>query len=372
MIDLINFINISVSQTPVGLGEVNINNVALFTDDDPISAYFDTYGAYVSAAAVGAAFGTGTETYQQAQALFSQQPNILQGGGNLIIIPFEDGSETIAEAIERTKDTVFYCGVISTRYPSSGDMPDAADDIQAFGDKILILPSTTVGDIAGAFTTIKNASDFATRCLYCSTSALDARLYAAAYAGRFFSTNFDASNGCQTMNLKSLITIDPDEGIDQTIFLNCQTAGVDIYVSVAGISSNVSNGTNRFADQVLNMMWLVSALKVAGFNALRQVGGKVPQTEAGVSVLKGAYRGVCERGLVNGYMAAGTWTSSETFGDQENMLASIAQRGYYIYSIPVSQQSNVDREARQAPLIQIAIKEAGAIHSSEVIVAINP
>jgi hypothetical protein len=87
--------------------------------------------------------------------------------------------------------------------------------------------------------------------------------------------------------------------------------------------------------------------------------------------LKNAYRAICEQAVVNQYAAPGTWNSSTTFGTQDDFLANIEQRGYYIYSAPVARQSQAAREARQAPLVQIAIKEAGAIHSSDVIVFVN-
>ena len=87
-IEISNVINISVQQAPVGLGDYNINNLALFTTDQFLSnADGDLYRVYVSAQDVGVDFGTETETYQQAVAVFSQQPNILTGNGSLIIFP---------------------------------------------------------------------------------------------------------------------------------------------------------------------------------------------------------------------------------------------------------------------------------------------
>ena len=116
---------------------------------------------------------------------------------------------------------------------------------------------------------------------------------------------------------------------------------------------------------------MVTQLQVAGFNALATVGTKIPQTEPGMSLLKGAYRRVIEQALTNGYIAPGAWNSAEWFGSQDDMLANILQRGYYIYSQPVNLQLQADRELRKAPLIQIAIKQAGAIHSTSVVVSIN-
>lgn len=373
MLPITEVINISVSETPVGLGAFNVNNVAYFTTSQFLSnPDSDVWRAYVSAAAVGVDFGTNTETYSQAVAFFSQVPNVLNGGGELIIFP-QVASESLATAIARVVDDVFFVGIISDFYPTISSGGKAlADAVQALQNKILMLPSATYSDVAGAFTAIQAGGDYNTRCLFYATSALDARLFAAAYAGKGFSTNFAQFNGTQTMNLKQLATIDPDESITQTEYDACKTAGVDIYTDIAGFSCVISNGANQYFDEVYNLVWFVASLQVAGFNALATVGGKVPQTEPGVSVLKSAYRTICDQAVNNAYAAPGTWTSSETFGNQTDFLANIQQKGYYIYSTPVGQQSTADRVARKAPLIQIALKEAGAIQSSSVIVQINP
>ena len=372
MLDIVNVIDVSVSITPQGLGNYNINNLALFTSETPInSGLVGTYGAYVSPAAVAADWGTGSEAYAQALAVFSQQPNILAGGGNLLIFPMT-GGETLAQAITRCIPLVFFCGIISNDYPASGNMKALADQVQAYGDKILFLPSATSSDIAGAFTTIKGAGDYATRCLFYSTTASDARLFAAATAGRGFSVDFSGSNTAITMNLKQLATISPDEGITQTIYGNCHTAGVDVYTDFAGISAYVSNGANKYFDEVYNLIWFVSQIKVSGFNALLQAGNKIPQTEPGMSYLKSVYRSICDQAVNNGYVAPGSWNSAEWFGNQADMINNILQKGYYIYSQPVNQQAQSARINRQAPLVQIAVKEAGAVHSTSIVVNINP
>lgn len=373
MINLSNVINITVETAPVGLGAYNVNNVALITSDDFLSnPDSDVWRAYASAAAVGVDFGTSTETYQQAVAFFSQNPSAINGGGNLIIAPIKSPDVTFMDTLARIKDLVFFVGVITTTPGTNTSWKGYADTIQGYGDKILLLGSNASGDIAGAFTDILNAKDTNTRCLFYSVSALDARLFAAAYAGRGFSTDFAGSNTVETMNLKQLATIDPDEGVTQTIYNQCATAGVDCYADIASFAGVISNGANKYFDEVYCLIWLVSALKVAGFNALAQTGTKVPQTEAGVSVLKSAYRSVCNQAVVNGFAAPGAWTlPSEVFGNQQDFYYNIAQLGFYLYSQPVNQQSSSDRAARKAPLIQIALKESGAIQESDVVVFVN-
>lgn len=372
MVDLLNLVQVNVLQAAIGLGSFNANNVALFTSDQFIAnSGNDVYRSYTSLTAVGADFGTGTETYQQANAVFSQQPNILAGGGILIIFPLVGGTEALGTAITRVASKIFYNAIISTNYPAKGSMKVLADQVQGLG-KIMMLPTNDTTVIAADFTDIKNAGDKNTRCILNTVDALTARLTAAAYAGRGFSTDFTGSLTAITMNAKQLITILPDEGITQTLLGQCQAAGVDVYADIGGIPAVLSSGANGFFDQVYNLSWFVNQLQINGANALVQLGTKIPQTESGVSVLKSAYRQVCEQGLANGYIAPGEWTAADTFGVQGDFLNNIRQRGYYIYYTPVNQQVASDRDARKAPLFQIAIKEAGAVHSSIVNVFVNP
>jgi hypothetical protein len=118
-------------------------------------------------------------------------------------------------------------------------------------------------------------------------------------------------------------------------------------------------------------MWLSVALQIAGANCLTSTGTKIPQTETGMSTLKNAYKQVMKQAVTNGFLAPGTWTSPDYFGDQTDFLRNITEVGYYEYSLPISQQSTSDRNARIAPLVQIACKTSGAIHSSDVLVEVN-
>lgn len=451
MLDITNVIDVAVNETPAGLNDYLVNNCLMVTTDAFLSnPNSDTWRSYVDSSSVGVDFGTGTETYAQAVAFFSQQPNPLNGNGELIIAPYLQGAistvsitaggtgytvgdiltlasgtggkvtvatvsagvvtavtvttpgsgyttgaghattaspaggtgctinvtaivqESLVNATLRIDALVFFVGVISTAYPVSGSMKAASDSFQAMSKKILILPSTTYSDIAGAFTTIKSAGNDHTRCIYHATSALEARLMAAAYLSVLASPNFDAVNSTLTMNLKQLITIDPDLTITQTIADAALAAGVDIYPSIAGLGKIKSSSANNDADVVIGIIWFVSQLQVNGFNALAQTNTKVPQTEPGVSVLKTAYRNVCEQSVNNAFVAPGKWTSPDTFGNQLDFLANIQNVGYYIYSQPVSQQSAEDRAAHKAPIIQIAIKLAGWIGKSNVILNVNP
>lgn len=372
-LQLTNVINISVAAAGAGIGEYNTSNLGLFTRDAAGGGFGALgYKLYIEPTEVGVDFGTGSATYKMALAIFSQKPNILAGGGVLVIMPYLL-AETTQDAIVRTKDLVQYFGVIEAEIAIQADMLAVAAVIQAL-NKIYFTVSKTAADIApaGKLDLLRSGNFSQSRGLYYgSTLAVDALIMAASYAGRALSVDFTGSNTTITMHLKDLAGVQPDPSMTQTLLGQAQAAGADVYVSLQGVAKTFCSGANDFYDQVYNLQWLVGALQVAGFNFLAQSSTKTPQTEDGVRALKSAYRAVCEQAVVNQYSAPGEWNSPVTFGNQADLLANVRQKGYYIFSAPVSQQSPAVRATRAAPLIQIAIKEAGAIHKSSVIVNVN-
>lgn len=373
-LDISNVVTISLSAAPTGLGEYNVNNLAIFTNETPEDTFGDLgYKIYLSPKEVATDFGTTSITYQMALNVFAQTPNILNGNGYLVVIPFASSSETLSAAVTRAESLVQFFGILSTKDYSAEEVSAAAAVVQTM-NKLLFVVSNSATDIAsgGSFAKIAEAKQTHTRCLaYLSTTTLPAKLMAAAYAGRALSTNFSGTNTTGTMHLKDLANVTADPAMTQTQLNLCQSCGADVYVNIAGVPKVFTSGANSFFDQVYNLGWFVGALEVAGFNALATTSTKVPQTEQGMTILKGAYRLVCDQGVRNGYIAPGAWNSADRFGDVEAMMRNIEEIGYYLYSLPVNLQSQAERETRVAPLIQIAAKEAGAIHKTNVLIYIN-
>jgi len=485
-----NIINVSITNTPLGINEKNVNSLILFTTDVPVNpGLFGVSQTYISSSQVAEDWASGSDTVKMANAIFAQSPNIRSGNGTLTIAPLlssvsaTSGSvttpnisanlatlqgvtngdikftingtvynllglnftgatsladiagiiqsklpygvvtstattiafsskkvgtgstvviaagtggtgvsligstylntaagttvsganstgETLLAAVIRTEGSLSYTGVISNL-----DLEDAAIVTNSAGiqarDMIYFQHAGSQDDIAGIATTIKNSGNDKTRILVYSLGSDAANLMKAAYAGRALSVNFSGSNTSQTMHLKQLATITPDPNMTQTLYQAAATAGADIYVSIDGVPCVISNGANDFFDNVYADLALKFALQAAGFNYLRQTNTKVPQTEPGMNGLKNAYIQVMDRFVRNASFAPGFWTSSEKFGDPELFDENITNRGYYVYSLPVAQQSSSERDERKAPLIQIAAKRAGAIHTSDVQVNIN-
>lgn len=371
-LSIANVVQISVANPPAGLAAYKINNLALFTKEAPIVAIVD-YAIYLDPQSVGVDWGVGSEAYAQAVAIFSQSPNILDGGGALIIVPMA-GGDTLTTTLAAMQKKIFFGGVIYGGYaPVDGELTAAATAFQAA--QVMLFASqylTASMNGGGVFQLISAALQTYTRMLLYTVGATQARLMAAAYASRAMSVNFEGSNTTITMHLKDLVGIIPDPGIDQTILNTASTIGVDLYTYIGPLAKVWSSGGNTFYDQVYGTLWLIFSLRVAGFNALAQSPTKVPQTEPGMSLLRNAYATVLQQAVTNGFSAPGAWNSPQLFGNPDDLRASVLQRGFYIYSAPVNLQSQTARAARQAPLIQIALKLAGAIHSTSVIVYINP
>lgn len=480
-LELTNIVDISVSEAGAGAGDYNTSNIALFSRETPGGGFgSDGYKIYLSPKEVGTDFGTNSDTYGMANAIFSQQPNILAGNGYLVVIPFVDtgavvavqtvtpslapasgnyklsygaattsslawdatagqiqtalqllaglgsatvtgtlathltvtftgvsgpaallvpsvdslqtatpvnvnltvvttvpgsiiSTETLGAAVTRTEDLVQYFGIMAAEITGQVNMLAAAAVVQALNKiSFFVSRDSAAVDSGGYLDLIRTGGFTKSRGLYYgAVTDFDTLVMMASYAGRGLSTNFSGSNTTQNMHLKDLHGVQPDPSMTQTLLDKAKIAGADVYASFQGVPKVFCSGANSFFDRVYNLEWFTGALQIAGFNFLAEASTKIPQTEAGISALKAAYRAVCEQGITNQYGAPGTWTSSTTFGNQVDFLANILQRGYYIYSVPVARQSPTDRAARMAPLVQIAFKEAGAVDSSSVIVNIN-
>ena len=383
-LSLSNVITVSLVPQASGLSEFNTSNLLLLSTDTPKKDWgAEEFRIYRGIQAVGEDFETSSLTFKMASAIFSQSPSILSNSGALIIA-LKGAGESQAEAFLRLNSKVLFCGFMTTdtiahdiEDNAAGDESSSAGNdsvaqiVGSLNNKINFIVSNVQSDIDGAFTSIKDSKLKKTRCLFYGGTDEKAKIMMAAYASRAMSTVFEASLTTQTMHLKELVGIEPDPIMTETLLEKCKTAGVDVYISIAGSPCAFSNGANGFFDDVFNELWFVNALQTAGFNFLKQTNTKVPQTEAGMTALKNAYAQVCVRGVNNGFIAPGKWTLPDTFGNPDLFNRNIETSGFYVYSTPVAQQTPADREARKAPLCQIAAKTAGAIHSTNIMVYIN-
>lgn len=381
MVDISNVINTSISQAPAGLEGYNVNSFLYLSAVQPVSKWnTETYRIYKAATDVGKDFGTDSSTYKDAVMIFSQKPNLLAGNGYLVIAPLivtgespSEVVESLSDALNRVKAQIYFGGWMTNKKAEAEEVIAAAQLNETL-ESIYLLGSGDAADFTvgtGLFDKVSKLSLSRTKLLYYgdSTENLDnMRGFVAAYAGRGFSVNFAAQNSTITMNLKDLVGVSPDSTVTEAIYQNAEQLGVDMYVAYNGLPKIVSNGNPLYFDDIYNRLWFELTMRVELFNALATTSTKIPQTETGMNNLKSAARAVCQRGVYNGFMAPGTWNGTDTFGDQDDFYRNIEDFGFYVYSAPVSQQSQSERETRVAPVVQVACKQAGAIHKMNLII----
>lgn len=487
-ISISNTINISIADTPSGLGNYSTNSIYLLTNETPLSV--NPYIWAVDAQTIIEEYGTGTKTAQMATALFTPSLNLRSGNGQVLVVPYTaedatagstttveitstilttlkavaagsltlsidgtsytknginltaitdvddvvtvlsncgfdcditasedkitftsrrfgsnssvtmaetsdvsfdlygtdylDGANatntegadvsgtTLAEAIAAAEEIAYCGGIVTTQHQDNNAIIAAATAVQSL-DHVYFETTKSLQNISVLGATIKSASLTKTRLsAYSMGENVDTRRFTATYASLASSVYYNGSNTTMTMNLKELAGMAADTNLTQTYFTLAKTYGVDIYGSTEGLSCLYSFDNGNYTDEVTNELWLKKALIVAGFNYLRQTNTKIPQTERGMVGLKNAYTTVLRQGVRNGMIGEGlTWNNSIPFGDPETFQDNIEKYGYYVYSAPIAEQDQADREDRIAPLVQIAVKLSGAIHSSSVIVNIQ-
>ena len=368
-----------------GLEPLKLSTILLLTTDEPLSAIDGSYIISRTLTGITNIFGTETETAKQAQAIFAQQPNILANDGYVIVAPLTSTSEevdgetvttyeTLSSAIARIANEIYFEGILTTKDADDEEYAAASTAVQAMQNRVLMLPRSTSAAFNGIFATV--ASNTNTKCLYYSygnNAAQNARIFAAAYLSKALSVNYGGSNTTMTMNLKDLAGVQADTNISETILSQCETAGADCYPSIEGLPKVISNAQGgMYFDQVLNQIWFVNTIQRNVFNVLATTRTKIAQTDAGLEVLVKACRDVCRQGVINGYFAPGQWNSSDFFGDYDTFHNNINEFGYYVYHQPVAEQSQTDRQARKAPVLSIAAKESGAVHSASILIYIEP
>ena len=309
--------------------------------------------------------GTGTDIYGSSY---------LNGASAVTVDGANASGTTLADAVAAAEEQAFFGGVLTTQFCENSLVLANSTAIQA-KDHIYYEATASLKNISVLGNSIKSAGNGKTRLLaYSYGGAEGAKTAVATYATMASSTNYTGSDTCLTMNLKTLTGILPDLNLNQTYVTAAKTNGVDIYASLESLGVVFSNNNNGYTDDLTGQLWLKKDLEVNGFNYLRKTNTKIPQTESGMSGLKSAYETSLQQGVINGFIGTGVGWGDDVpvpFGNPADFRRNILENGYYIYSLPISQQSQADREERKAPVIQIAVKTAGAIHSSNVIVNIS-
>jgi len=203
---------------------------------------------------------------------------------------------------------------------------------------------------------------------WCSTAGANP-FAICSFFGRAFTVNFEGSNTTITMKFKTEPGIIP-EVLSATQANTIEAKRFNVYVmyenGVAILEQGVVSGPAYF-DEIHGTDWLANRVQTDLFNILYQT-PKIPQTNNGIQILVAGADGGLSQGVTNGLIAPGVW-NAVGFGTLE--YGTFLSKGWYTWANSVDTQDPADRAQRIAPLIQIAIKLAGAVHSADVQINVN-
>ncbi|MCG0577299.1 DUF3383 domain-containing protein [Burkholderia cenocepacia] len=188
--------------------------------------------------------------------------------------------------------------------------------------------------------------------------------------GRLLTVNFNGNNTTITLMFKQEPSVAAEQ-LTSTQANTLQAKNCNVFVNYSNDTSIIQYGvtpSGLFADSVYNAIWFRNRIETDVYNLLYQSPTKIPQTDGGNAQIAATISSSCEAAVNNGYLAPGVWNSAG-FGalNQGDTLA----QGYYVYAPPIATQSQADREARKSVTFQVAAKEAGAIHSVDILVNVN-
>lgn len=188
--------------------------------------------------------------------------------------------------------------------------------------------------------------------------------------GRAFTTNFLGNNTTITLKFKQQPGVIA-EFLTQSQANALAAKNCNLFVNYDNDTAIIQEGVmcnGDFFDERHGLDWLQNYVQNNLYNLLYTNTTKVPQTDPGITRLLTNVNQSLDQGVTNGLIAAGVWK-----GDPVGVLNSgdTLPMGYYTYAPSVDTQSQAERDARRAPVIQCAIKLAGAVHFADVIINVN-
>ncbi|WKI56520.1 DUF3383 family protein [Klebsiella pneumoniae] len=367
-----NVVNVDVIMSPVAATGRNFGALLILGTSTviPVTERIRQYSAIED---IGDDFGVDSPEYEAATIFFSQSPKptlVYIGRWAKTLAEGEDGTvETLLQAVNASLQYTNWYGLAIA---DSADLVEA--DVISVGaaieasslSRILAVTTDDVNVLVSGNTDnigykLKAASYSRTFWQYSSSSK-----YAAISAfGRAFTVNFTGNNTTITLKFKT------EPGVTYETLTTAQASAIDaingnVYVYYANDTAIIQQGVmanGDFFDERHGLDWLQNYVQTNLYNLLYTSTTKIPQTDAGVTRLMTNVEASLDQAVNNGLVAPGVWNGGP-IGQIES--GDTLTKGYYVYADAVANQAQSDREARKSPVIQAAIKLAGAIHYGDV------
>ncbi|MDV0363652.1 hypothetical protein DOD04_01055 [Klebsiella michiganensis] len=367
-----NVVNVDVIMSPVAATGRNFGALLILGTSTviPVTERIRQYSAIED---IGDDFGVDSPEYEAATIFFSQSPKptlVYIGRWAKTLAEGEAGAvETLLQAVNASLQYTNWYGlaIADSADLVEADVISVAAAIEASSlSRILAVTTDDVNVLVSGNTDnigykLKAAGYSRTFWQYSSSSK-----YAAISAfGRAFTVNFTGNNTTITLKFK----VEP--GVTYETLTTGQASAIDaingnVYVYYANDTAIIQQGVmanGDFFDERHGLDWLQNYVQTNLYNLLYTSTTKIPQTDAGVTRLMTNVEASLDQAVNNGLVAPGVWNGGP-IGQIES--GDTLTKGYYVYADAVANQAQSDREARKSPVIQAALKLAGAIHYGDV------
>ncbi|HIF6264926.1 TPA: DUF3383 family protein, partial [Raoultella ornithinolytica] len=367
-----NVVNVDVIMSPVAATGRNFGALLILGTSTviPVTERIRQYSAIED---IGDDFGVDSPEYEAATIFFSQSPKptlVYIGRWAKTLAEGEAGAvETLLQAVNASLQYTNWYGlaIADSADLVEADVISVAAAIEASSlSRILAVTTDDVNVLVAGNTDnigykLKAAGYGRTFWQYSSSSK-----YAAISAfGRAFTVNFTGNNTTITLKFKT------EPGVTYETLTTAQAAAIDaingnVYVYYANDTAIIQQGVmanGDFFDERHGLDWLQNYVQTNLYNLLYTSTTKIPQTDAGVTRLMTNVEASLDQAVNNGLVAPGVWNGGPIGQIQSGDTLT---KGYYVYADAVANQAQSDREARKSPVIQAAIKLAGAIHYGDV------
>ncbi|EPL5087845.1 TPA: DUF3383 domain-containing protein [Raoultella ornithinolytica] len=367
-----NVVNVDVIMSPVAATGRNFGALLILGTSTviPVTERIRQYSAIED---IGDDFGVDSPEYEAATIFFSQSPKptlVYIGRWAKTLVEGEAGAvETLLQAVNASLQYTNWYGlaIADSADLVEADVISVAAAIEASSlSRILAVTTDDVNVLVAGNTDnigykLKAAGYGRTFWQYSSSSK-----YAAISAfGRAFTVNFTGNNTTITLKFKT------EPGVTYETLTTTQAAAIDsingnVYVYYANDTAIIQQGVmanGDFFDERHGLDWLQNYVQTNLYNLLYTSATKIPQTDAGVTRLMTNVEASLDQAVNNGLVAPGVWNGGP-IGQIES--GDTLTKGYYVYADSVDNQAQSDREARKSPVIQAALKLAGAIHYGDV------
>ncbi|WP_284084905.1 DUF3383 family protein [Acinetobacter nosocomialis] len=366
-----NVVNVSISLAALAAGPRSFGSLLILGTTSGVIDVIERMRPYSSITEVGEDYGVDDPEYKAALVYFSQSPK-----PRTLYIGYwhKEGAdaETIQQVVQTCLKSLKWYGLAIAANLTEQEVLDVAALIEAADPSRLFgytsqdencLSATSTTDIPYKLKAKKYRRTF-------TVFSSDNPYAAVSVFGRAFTVNFLGTNTTITLKFKQLPGIaaeDLDTGESKALAAkNCNVyAGYnnDTAIFQEGV---MTDGT--FFDEIHGLDWYQNYLETALFNLYYTNTTKIPQTGAGVNRQCAVLERACQQGVTNGLLGPGRWN-----GDSFGVLSTgdYLSKAFYVFANSLDDQPQSEREARKAPVFQIASKLAGATHFADVLVAVN-